>query len=416
VGFTRDLWTRPEKQPDGKVKRVPNARWGHGKRWLACWLDPDEQERTKAFTNKEPANKYWRDMESARDRGEYHDPKVGRELFSSIAKRWLASRSVDPTSEIKYESAYRIHVEPVFGRRQVKSIKPSEIQEFQTGLEKKFSKSTVSIARRVIVGVLNLADADELIKKNPALSHVVQRMSPKDPEQVVAWGEERVFAIIDAHPEHLKMLPSLAFTCGHREGEAFAVALEDIDYDRGVIHVRRQVKKLGSKFVFALPKNDRSRIIPLPNWTAEGLRAHVKRFPPITVTLPWERPTGELRTHQLVFGWKDGGIVKARGYSEQVWKPALSAAKVIPAPTKGRRGAPQYQTTRKEGTHQLRHAYASVMLAEGVSIKDLAEYLGHGDPGFTLRRYVHMLPDSHERARNAIDNRLFRPRAVADGT
>jgi integrase len=62
--------------------------------------------------------------------------------------------------------------------------------------------------------------------------------------------------------------------------------------------------------------------------------------------------------------------------------------------------------------HALRHYYASVLLAEGVSIRELAEYLGHSDPGFTLRTYIHMLPDSHERAINAIDGRHFRPRAL----
>jgi hypothetical protein len=43
-----------------------------------------------------------------------------------------------------------------------------------------------------------------------------------------------------------------------------------------------------------------------------------------------------------------------------------------------------------------------------VNIKELAQYLGHGDPGFTLRLYTHMLPSSHERARKAVDSRLFR--------
>jgi hypothetical protein len=43
-----------------------------------------------------------------------------------------------------------------------------------------------------------------------------------------------------------------------------------------------------------------------------------------------------------------------------------------------------------------------------VNIKELAQYLGHGDPGFTLRLYTHMLPSSHERARKAVDSRLSR--------
>lgn len=69
---------------------------------------------------------------------------------------------------------------------------------------------------------------------------------------------------------------------------------------------------------------------------------------------------------------------------------------------------------RKEGLHQLRHYYASVMLAGGVSVKELAEYLGHADPGFTLRVYAHMMPGSHDRARKAIDDRLLGPRTVSD--
>lgn len=58
--------------------------------------------------------------------------------------------------------------------------------------------------------------------------------------------------------------------------------------------------------------------------------------------------------------------------------------------------------------HALRHYYASITLADGVNIKELAQYLGHGDPGFTLRLYTHMLPSSHERARKAVDSRLAR--------
>ena len=49
------------------------------------------------------------------------------------------------------------------------------------------------------------------------------------------------------------------------------------------------------------------------------------------------------------------------------------------------------------------HFYASVLLSQGVSIKELAAYLGHNDPGFTLRTYTHLVPSSYERARMAID-------------
>jgi hypothetical protein len=48
------------------------------------------------------------------------------------------------------------------------------------------------------------------------------------------------------------------------------------------------------------------------------------------------------------------------------------------------------------------------MLAGGVSVKELAEYLGHSDPAFTLRVYAHMLPCSYDRARAVITERFTR--------
>ncbi|WP_406418788.1 tyrosine-type recombinase/integrase [Streptomyces sp. NBC_00842] len=53
--------------------------------------------------------------------------------------------------------------------------------------------------------------------------------------------------------------------------------------------------------------------------------------------------------------------------------------------------------------HALRHYYASVLLDAGENIKALAQYLGHSDPGFTLRTYTHLMPNSQDRARKAID-------------
>ena len=118
-------------------------------------------------------------------------------------------------------------------------------------------------------------------------------------------------------------------------------------------------------------------------------------------------------TVNLLFRWTDDMHIRARGYDELIWKAALAQAAVIPPPTKDAGGRRKYVTDRTTGMHAMRHYYASVTLADGVNIKELAEYLGHHDAGFTLRLYTHMLPTSHERARNAIDGRLFRPRLVA---
>jgi integrase len=183
---------------------------------------------------------------------------------------------------------------------------------------------------------------------------------------------------------------------------------EDIDLDgEKILRVRRQVKKIGRDFVFALPKNDRERIIPLSDWDIEVLRRHIAKYAPRPYTLPWEKLDGKPHTAPLLFRWaSDDQHVKARSYSETVWKPALVQAGIIPPPVKDKRGRVRYVTTRKEGIHQLRHYFASVMLAGGVSIKELAEYLGHADPAFTLRVYAHLLPSSHDRARVIINERF----------
>jgi integrase len=60
--------------------------------------------------------------------------------------------------------------------------------------------------------------------------------------------------------------------------------------------------------------------------------------------------------------------------------------------------------------HALRHFYASTLLDAGETIKALASYLGHADPGFTLRTYTHLMPASEERTRAAIDALFGKPK------
>ncbi len=53
--------------------------------------------------------------------------------------------------------------------------------------------------------------------------------------------------------------------------------------------------------------------------------------------------------------------------------------------------------------HALRHFYASALLDAGENVKAVSEYMGHADPGMTLRVYAHLMADSRERARRAVD-------------
>lgn len=87
-------------------------------------------------------------------------------------------------------------------------------------------------------------------------------------------------------------------------------------------------------------------------------------------------------------------VIRPR-FNVSVWKPAIKAAGI--------------DDTRQNGMHVLRHTYASVLFDAGESIKALSLYLGHADPGFTLRVYTHLLPSSEDRTRRAIDEALDGP-------
>lgn len=413
MAFAKDQWTRAVKQPDGTIKRERNERrWGRGKRWLAVWHTPSGDERSQAFDTKVKATRYANAMETDSARGDYIDPKAGKVRFDAVAEQWLTSRIVDPTTAMRYETALRLHVDPVFGRRQLGSIKPSEIARWIADLVERFGPGTARTAFVVLHGSLELAVDDETIKRNPAKAKVVKVPSQKS-GKVIVWSDETVLRIVGCHPVHYRPIPIVAAAAGLRQGELFGLAQEDIDFDEMVIHVRRQVKRLGTDFVFALPKNDTERTVPMSEGTALTLRDHIDATKPRPYTLPWEKPDGKPLTAELLFRWSDDRHIRARSYDESAWKPALAGAGVIPMPTKDARSRLRYVTDRDAGLHALRHYYASVTLADGVNIKELAEYLGHGDPGFTLRLYTHLLPSSHERARKAVDSRLSGLFAIA---
>ncbi|MFB6892613.1 hypothetical protein ACFCX4_25245 [Kitasatospora sp. NPDC056327] len=55
-----------------------------------------------------------------------------------------------------------------------------------------------------------------------------------------------------------------------------------------------------------------------------------------------------------------------------------------------------------------------VLLDAGENVKALSKYLGHSDPGFTLRVYTHLMPSSDGRTRRAVD-RLYETLGWAAG-
>ena len=180
------------------------------------------------------------------------------------------------------------------------------------------------------------------------------------------------------------------------QGEILGVSVDDFDEDEMVLRLVRQIRIVDRTLVFAPPKGGKTRTVPVSASVWAEVLEHERRFPSVAVALPWLEPGGKAVTVRLLVTGEDGRLYSGDLFSKVVWQGAFRTAEL------------DYEK-RRDGMHALRHFYASVLLAQGVSIKELADYLGHSDPGFTLRTYTHLVPSSHERARFAIDGVFGRP-------
>ena len=54
--------------------------------------------------------------------------------------------------------------------------------------------------------------------------------------------------------------------------------------------------------------------------------------------------------------------------------------------------------------HGLRHTYCSLLLSQNVPIQTVSKYMGHSDSTVTLKEYSHFIPDTQDKAINALNN------------
>lgn len=412
-----DLWYLSKRGPDGE--RVPSQRHGRGKRWRVRWTDPKTgKQMTQLFEKKGAADQHDAKMHADLARGTYKSPKAGRVTLAEYARGWLDDQTSDVATREAMEIRFRVHILPALGHRTLRDLEenPSVVRAWVNGLRntRDGQPLAASTARAVFANLSSLLSAavdDKLISGNPCR---VKSVKPPTLERrkVIPWSAERVEAVRSGLPDQYAAMVDCGAGIGLRQGEVLGLAVDDVDWLRRVVHVRRQVKRVGNRPVFAPPKEAKDRDVPLSDAVALRLAAHLAARPARLVTLPWDVPDGKPVAASLIFTGRTGKEINRNHFNSHLWKPALVAAGVIPEPTRGR----AYVESREHGFHALRHRYASVLLAGGVDIRTLAEYLGHGDPGFTLRTYTHLMPSSEDTARRAIDRAYAADDAAAQKT
>ncbi|OAR21867.1 integrase [Streptomyces sp. ERV7] len=402
AGHIQDRWYKTEIGADGKPRRVKSDRYGIGLRYRARYIGPDGTEKSKSFPDRQKrlAEKWLSHIEADMARGQYVDPKASRTTFKQYAEGWVKSHTGEINSREAAERRLRLHAYPHIGSRPLGSFKPEHIRSWVAELEQTVPAESY---RRIIVGtvsaVLSAAVEDGNLAQNPCRARSVTLPKPGKP-RVVPWTAKRVFDVRAALPRRFQATVDPGAGNGLRQGEIFGLSEDELDYEGGWLTVAHQLKRIRGKYVFALPKGGKVRTVPLASAVGKSLRAHSEEFPSVKVTLPWRTPDGPLVTKHLLFSGSSGDHVRVSHFNDHMWKPALVVAGVIPEPEEGER----YAAAPEDGMHALRHFYASVLLDAGESIRALSAYLGHADPGFTLRVYTHLMPSSEGRTRKAVDN------------
>jgi len=392
------------------IKRVVVTKTKDGARRESARYDvkyrePDGRQRKKTFLKRVDADAFAMTVEADKLRGTYLDIDAGRESFAVYADRWVSHTSRDPQTLAIRERMLRLHVKPVIGKVELRKITGSTLRGLIASLNvaDKYAADIFDL----VSSILTAAVDDKLLPSNPAKDASVRHQKPRAPKRKVQpWPDGWVEKMHTAIHDRYKITVTLGAGLGLRQGEIFGLAIEDIDYSRDIVRVRRQVKMVGKKLTFAPPKarkdDDAPREIPLPADVKDALEEHLRTYAAKRVTLPWRDPDrGKPVTVSLVVTTRNGMAITRPAFNATAWSTARRRTGI---PVGG-----EIET----GMHGLRHWYASSLLAGGASPVEVSAYLGHSDVAFTLRTYGHLMPSSAKRAREAITAAMANVRKVA---
>jgi len=354
-------------------------------RWVLDFYDQKGERQRMALpegTTKGQAKEALREIEEAIAKGVYL-PSKKTLLFSEVAKDWLEykrSRLRETTWEV-YEGHVRNHFQDLDGLK-INRITIATVEKFIT--ERQAQGMNIGTLRKILVSlgqILSYAVRHKYIDHNPLREAErprgraqLQEDQPGGQVDIKILTPPQINALLgQMEDQKYRTLFMLAIFSGARQGELLGLKWGDINWESKQIHIQRTFNN-GRLFT---PKTQSSiRKIDLGPTVMKELKK-------------WRLacPKNDL---DLVFPNEAGHHINNKNMLRRNFRPALKAA-----------GCPAIRF------HDLRHTYASLLIAQGENIKYIQNQLGHASPTITLNVYAHLMKPTNQEAACRLENAVF---------
>ncbi|MGK8487587.1 tyrosine-type recombinase/integrase [Nocardia asiatica] len=362
--------------------------------WEVRYRTPDRRPtRKRGFKTKRDAERFGNSVEVSKDTGAYVDPSAGRVTVGDLGPHWLTNQRghMKPSGYRSYDSAWRIHVEPHWGKTPVSNIKPTAVKAWITKLatapetghrtDTGLSAATIETCLRVLAGVLGDAVADRRIVSNPACGVKLPKRKDKARRYL---SHAQVAALADQAPKHRAVVLQLAY-CGLRWGELAALRVRDIDFLRRRMTLVENAPMVGMEVVVGSLKGHTNRTVPIPRFVADELAVVCKGKG--HDDLLWTNRKGEhVGPPASKDSWMSGAVARC-----------MKADDTFPRVT----------------AHDLRHTAASLAVSAGANVKAVHKMLGHKSAAMTLDVHADLFDDDLDAVADRLDKSASKVRPNA---
>jgi integrase len=301
-------------------------------------------------------------------------------------KKWLAElEKTDLKRSTKDSYSYLLtkHVVPAFGTERLNAIDYSKLKAWVIAQAGDYSKDSVRLQLAVLRTMLQEAVNEGILAVNPVMKlGKFYRSARKIKEKIDPFTIEELHLIEatcrEKFPDHYPFILCMART-GMRIGEVTALQWIDIDFSQNYIIVRRNIPHHGQ--VETTKTEASQRKVDMSPELAEVFRQ-----------LRTERKKEALATgtafdmEEWIFRTDAGTPIHYTNFLRRIWHRVLDLAKV-----------------RRRTPHDLRHSWASHMLAGGADLAYVSAQLGHANPSITLRIYSHWVPGTRRITTSILD-------------